>query len=242
MVNKMKLILTLLLLTLGSYSSMNAQPNRSSAQPGVQNFILQYGDALELTDQQKSELITLQIEQRSTMQSERQKGRMGQQQKAKRGQQRGAMRSDSGRNRLNQSNRAELRSEHREAMMNILTDEQKEKLNEIQADRVENRSEVLMLRNKILVESSVSDSDKAEEVIGLLNRITEIQKENQLYRIENRGETDREKLVENVAEIRSIQDELKSKITIDEYQLLRPALANGPQRSEGRGMRLQRNR
>lgn len=221
---------------------MNAQPNRSSAQPGVQNFILQYGDALELTDQQKSELITLQIEQRSAMQSERQKGRMGQQQKAKRGQQRGAMRSDSGRNRLNQSNRAELRSEHREAMMNILTDEQKEKLNEIQADRVENRSEVLMLRNKILVESSVSDSDKAEEVIGLLNRITEIQKENQLYRIENRGETDREKMVENVAEIRSIQDELKSKITIDEYQLLRPALANGPQRSEGRGMRLQRNR
>lgn len=221
---------------------MNAQPNRSSAQPGVQNFILQYGDALELTDQQKSELITLQIEQRSAMQSERQKGRMGQQQKAKRGQQRGAMRSDSGRNRLNQSNRAELRSEHREAMMNILTDEQKEKLNEIQADRVENRSEVLILRNKILVESSVSDSDKAEEVIGLLNRITEIQKENQLYRIENRGETDREKMVENVAEIRSIQDELKSKITIDEYQLLRPALANGPQRSEGRGMRLQRNR
>lgn len=110
MVNAMKLIVTILLLSLGIFSSMNAhQQNRSIAQSGVQNFILQYGDALELTDQQKSELLTLQMDRRSAMQSERQRGRMGQeqrgalaQQRGVRGQQRGSMRSDSDSERFRQ--------------------------------------------------------------------------------------------------------------------------------------------
>tara|TARA_R100001143_G_scaffold37173_1_gene34690 strand:- start:35778 stop:36509 length:732 start_codon:yes stop_codon:yes gene_type:complete len=243
MVNKMKTFLTILLLfSLGAYSSMNAQPNRVNAQPGVQNFIVQYGDVLELTDQQKSELLTLQADRRSAMQSGRQSGRMGQQQRAVRGQQKGVMRPNSNINRLDRSNFAALRSEHRNAMMDILTDEQKAKLLDIQRERVENRSEVRMLQNRTLVERTISDSDKAEEVIDLLNRITEIQKENQLHRIENSGEPDREMMVENVTEIRSIQDELMSKITVTEYRTLRPAFANGRQRSAGRGMGIQRNR
>lgn len=238
----MKLILTLfLLLTLGTYSSMNAQQNRANAQPGVHNFIIQYGDALELTDQQKTELLTLQADRRSAMQSDRQRGRLGQQQRAVRGQQRGTMRFNTDRNRRDRPNRAEFRSEHREAMMEILTDEQKSALLDIQTERVENRSEVLMLQNRTLVENTITDSDKAEEVIGLLNRITEIRKENQLHRIENSGEIDREMMLENVTEIRSIQDELMSKITVAEYRTLRPAFSNGRQRSEGRGMGMQRN-
>lgn len=238
----MKVFLTLLLLlSMGSYSTLNAQQqSRSSTQPGIQQFIIQYGDALELTDQQKSELLSLQADLRSEMQSERPRGRMGQQQRAVRGQQRGMMRSDSNRNRPGRFNRAELRSEHRDAMMDILTDEQKAKLHEIQVERVESQSELLMLRNRTLVDSTISDSDKAEEVIALLNRITEIHKENQLQRIENAGEIDSEKMVENVAEIRSIQDELMSTITVAEYRKLRPAFANGRQRSVGWGM--QRNR
>lgn len=238
MVNAMKLILTLLIfLTMGFFSSMNAQqPNRFFAQPGVQQFIIQHGDALNLTDQQKTELMTLQADQRSAMQSDRQIGRMGQQQRAVRGQQRGVMRSGSDRNRPDRSILAERRSEHRDAMMEILTDEQKNKLLEIQAERVGTQTEVLMLRNKTLVESSISDSDKAEEVVGMLNRITEIHKENQLLRIENAGDIDPEKMVENVTEIRSIQDELIRLITVEEYRSLRPALTNGRQRFDGRGM------
>lgn len=274
MVNKMKLILTLLLLfSLGSYTSINAQQmNRSSAQPGIQNFIIQFGETLELTDQQKSELLTLQVDRRSEMQVdrrnavqserrsemqvdrrsavqvERQSGRVGQQQRAVRGQQRaigghqrGAMRFDANSNRPDRSNRTEIRIEHREAMMDILTDQQKARYYELQAERVESRTEILQLRNRTLVESTIADGNKAEEVIGLLNRITEIQKENQLQRIENVGEIDSEKFVENVAEIRSIQDELMSKITVAEYRTLRPAFAIGQgQRPGGRGT--QRNR
>lgn len=241
MVNAMKIILTLLLLlTLGFFSSMNAQqPNRSFAQSGVQHFIIQYGDALNLTVQQKSELLTLQADQRSAMQSQRQSSRMGQHQRAFRGQQRGAMRFNSDRNRIDRSILAERRSDHRDAIMDILTDEQKVKLNEIQAENAESRSEVLMLRNRTLVESAITDSDRAEEVIGMLNRISEIQIENQMQRIENAGEIDSEKMVENVTEIRSIQDEMMSKITVEEYRSLRPAIANGRQRFVGRGM--QRN-
>lgn len=239
----MKLILTsILLISLGFFSSMNAQQlNRSNAQSGVQNFIIQYGETLELTDQQKSELLTLQAERRSEMQNDRQKGRMGQQQRAVRGQQRGMMRSGSEINRRDRSNRAELRSEHREAMMDILTDEQISKLQAFQTERVEERFELLTLRNRTLVESTITDRDKAEEVIGLLNRISEIQKENQLQRVNNAGEMDSEMFVENVTEIRSIQDELMSKITVAEYRTLRPAFANGQRQRPGvRGMQRSR--
>lgn len=251
---------------------MSAQQlNRANAQPGVQNFIIQYGDALDLTDQQKTELLTLQIDRRSEMQvgrrsavqierrsemqvdrrsavqSERQNGRVGQQQRAVRGQQReidgqqrGAIRFDSNNNRPGRSNRAEIRIDHRAAIMDILTDQQKAKLYELQAERVESRTEVLRLRNRILVESTITDGNKAEEVIGLLNRITEIQKENQLQGIENTGDIDREKIVENVTEIRSIQDELMSKITVAEYRTLRPAFAIGQRQRPG-GWGTQRN-
>ena len=229
---------------------MNAQQqNRSIAQSGVQNFILQYGDALELTDQQKSELLTLQIDRRSAMQSERQRGRMGQeqrgalaQQRGVRGQQRGSMRSDSDSERRDRSIRADRRSEHRDAILDILTDDQKTKFYELRAERIENRTEVLRLRNRTLVESTISDDSKAEEVLGMLNRITDIQKENQLDRIENAGEMDREKMVENVTEIRSIQDELMSMITVTEYRALRPALVAGQQRQRPGGRGVQRNR
>lgn len=243
MVKTMKIILTLLLLiSLGFFSSMNAQQlNRSNPQPGIQNFIIQFGETLELTDQQKSELLTLQADRRSEVQSDRQGRSMGQQQRAVRGQQRGMTRSDSGINRPDRSNRAELWIEHREAMMDILTDEQKAKFQEIQTERVEDRSEVIMLRNRTLVESTITDSDRAEEVIGMLNKIAEIQKENQLQRIENVGEIDSEKFVENVTEIRSIQDELMSKITAAEYRTLRPAFASGQRQRPG-VQGVQRNR
>jgi len=256
MVNNMKLIATLLLLfTLGSFSSINAQQqNRSSVQPGLQHFIIQYGEALELTDQQKTELLTLRAERRSAMQNDRQNGRMSQQQRGRmtqqnrgqmnqqqrgvRGQQRGMIRSDSAQTRPDRPDRAELRMEQRDAIMEILTDEQETKLHEIRVENIENRSELLLLRNRTLVEKSVSDSEKAEEVIVLLNRITDIQKETQLQQLENAGEINDEKRLENVTEIRSIHDQLMNKITVAEYRALRPALASGQQRqrSDGRGM------
>jgi hypothetical protein len=248
MVNNMKLIATLLLIfTVGSFSSINAQQqNRSSVQPGLQHFIIQYGEALELTDQQKTELLSLRAERRSVMQNDSQKGRMtqqnrsrmNQQQRSVRGQQRGMMRSDSDQNRPDRPDRAELRMEQRDAIMEILTDEQETKLHEIRVENIENRSELLLLRNRTLVEKSVSDSEKAEEVIVLLNRITDIQKETQLQQLENAGEINDEKRLENVTEIRSIHDQLMNKITVAEYRALRPALATGQQRqrSDGRGM------
>jgi len=249
MVVIMKFIVTLLLLfSFGVLSSLNAQ-QRSPAQPGAQQFILQYGDILELTDQQKSELLMVQADRRSAIQSDRQRGnmtgqrgRMDRQRPAVRGQQRGALRSDNDRSRRDRPARAERRGESIEAFADILTTDQQIKLHEVRVERIEARAELLKLRNKTLVEKSISDTRKAEEVTGMLNRMVEIQKESQLNRFENRGDTDREKMVENVTEIRSIQDELKSKITVAEYQSLRPVFTMGQQRQRSEGRGVQRNR
>lgn len=245
----MKFILTLLLLfSFGALSSLNAQ-QRSPAQPGVQQFILQYGDILELTDQQKSELLMVQADRRSAMQSDRQRGsmtgqrgRMDRQRPAVRGQQRGALRSNTDRSRRDRPARSERRGESIDAISDILTNDQQAKLHEVRVERIEARAELLKLQNRTMVEKSISDTQKAEEVTGLLNQIVEIQKDSQLYRLENRGDGDREKMVENVAEIRSIQDELKSKITVAEYQSLRPVFTMGQQRQRSEGRGVQRNR
>lgn len=263
----MKSILTLILIFFwGSLTSLNAQQlYRAASAPGVQNFIIQYGDLLELTDQQKAELLTLQADRRATMRSDRQRGsmtgrqgRVGQQQRSVRGQQRsvwgqqrsvwgqqrGNMPSVSERGALqNRSVQFELRRDNLGAIRTILSDEQISKLQDLRAERIESRHELRMLSNKTIVESAISDSEKAGEVIGLLNRISEIQKENQVLRFGYDDEIDRDKMLENVAKIRSIQDELQNKITVAEYRSLRPVMSMGRagfagqrQRAAGRGL------
>lgn len=245
----MKYILTLtLLISFGALSSIQAQ-QRSLSQPGLQHFIIQYGDVLELTDQQKSELLLLQADRRSTMQNDRQRGsmtgqrsRMTRQQPDVRGQQRGALRSNSDRNQRGRSVQNARLSEHRAAISDVLTADQLVKLHEIRVEQIEERSDLLKLRNRTLVENSITDTQKAEEVINSLNRMVEIQKKSQLIRLENQGEADPEKMVEYVAEIRSIQNELMDIMTVAEYQSLRPVFASGMQRHRAEGRRVYRNR
>lgn len=249
----MKTILTFLVLFLwGTCSSLNAQNQyRSAMIPGVQQIITLYGDELNLTDQQKADLVTLHSELRSERQRPGVRGNWQQ-----RGfNQRGYVRSDrrSGRQGIRGSGietRWELYTDHQNAIREILTDTQIEQLKNIRLDRIENQHEFRTLRHNAMIERAELDSDKAAEVATGLNRISELQKEMQVQRLENPEGFDRDALQQIMDEIRTIHEELRSTLTVAEYQKLWPGMRagigisqRGTQRSSASGrMFMQRRR
>lgn len=238
----MKTILTYLILFLwGSTSSLNAQiQNRSANIPGVQQLITQYGDQLNLTDQQKADLVELQTERRADLRRDGIRGnsRRGQMTEQRRGfNQRGMVRGDrrSGRQgargagiaRGDFETRWELYAEHPEAIQEILTDVQIEQLENIRLDRIESQYEFRALRHSAMIERAELDSEKAAEVSAALSRINELQKEIQIQRVENPEEFDREAMLQVMDQIRTIHVDLRNTLTVAEYQQLLPGFRDG---------------
>ncbi|MEX0944520.1 MAG: Spy/CpxP family protein refolding chaperone [Balneolaceae bacterium] len=241
----MKVILTLnLLFFWGFLSSVNAQiQNRSAYLPGVQQIIMQHGDELNLTEQQKTDLIALQIERRSEFQ------RPGIRGNGSRGQMTGQRRDNNRRGNVRdnrrdgsqglfraersmQVNRSERMIEHQEAIREILTDQQISQLQSIRLERIEQQHEFRSLRNRTIVTNAEIDENKVDEVIAKLNQISEHQKNMQIQRLENEGEVDAEEMQQNMDEIRTIHEDLRNLLTVSEYQSLRPGLMAG-QRQQG---------
>lgn len=250
----MKTILTLIILFLwGSTSSLNAQnQNRSATIPGVQQLITQYSDQLNLTDQQKADLVELQTERRANWRLDGVRGvnRRGQMSGQRRGfNQRGMVRGDrrSGRQGARGAGiaggdletRWESYAEYQDEIRDILTSEQIEQLKSIRLDRIENQYEFRALRHNAMIERAELDSEKAAEVSAALNRINELQKEMQVQRVENPEEFDREAMLQVMDEIRNIHVDLRNTLTVAEYQQLQPGFRavigqRGSQRPSGR--------
>ena len=256
---KFVLILTLLLLW-GSNSSLNAQnQNRSAFMPGVQQIITQYGDELNLSDQQKSDLIALQVERRAEWQrpgvrGDRQRGQMTGQRRStgQRGSVRGDRRSDrqgargAGFERGDIEARWERSANYHEDILEILTDSQIAQLKSIRLERIENLYEYRALRHDAMIERAELDGEKAAEVSSKLNRINELHKRMQIQRMENPDQFESEALQQVMDEIRTIHEELRSTLTVTEYQNLQPGFRagvgqSGRQQSSGR-MFMQRRR
>ena len=237
---KFVFILTLLLLW-GSSSSLNAQnQNQSGHMPGVQQIITQYGDELNLTDQQKADMITLQIERRSEWQrpgvrGDRQRGQMTGQRRStgQRGTVRGDRRSDrqgargTGFERSDIETRWDRSADYRIEILEILTDAQIAQLKSIRMDRIESQYEFRSMRHNAMIERAELDSGKAAEVTSKLNRINELQKRMQIQRMENPDQLDSEALLQVMDEIRTIHEELRSTLTVTEYQKLQPGFRSG---------------
>lgn len=256
----MKFVFTLTLLLLwGISSSLNAQnQNRSGLLPGVQQIITQYGDELNLTDQQKNELIALQLEQRAEWQrpgvrSERQGGQLTGQRRSTG--QRGAVRGDrrSGRQdirglgieRSNFENRWERLTDYHEGILEILTDRQVDQLKGLRMDRIESQYEFRALRHNAIIERAELDPDKTAEVRTKLNRINELLKRAHIQRIENPDQFESEVMKQVMDEIRNIHEDLRNTLTVAEYQRLQPEFRagtglRGSQRPTGRMINRQR--
>jgi hypothetical protein len=227
---KFSTILVICILGLFTMAQAQAQRGFGEGNPGIQKIIIDYGERLNLTDEQKNELIANSLEQRSNMQ--RQHMRRGQQQSAWRGNNRGGGSRQQGVQRQkrvergdqgNRSGRATQRGERSNVLQDVLTEDQLAILREIRTENIEKQHEFRMIRNQAVVEKAGIDEDKTARVIEILNFRDEIMKNMQIQRVENPGSQNRESMRESAQRIRDSQNELKNLLTAAEYEGLQRA-------------------
>ncbi len=215
----------ILILLFAGVTALNAQQMINSLQ-GAERFILQHGDELNLTEDQKQQMLSMGIERRSQtreVRTERMQPRRGAAiQRGERGGQR-AERGQRNDRRVEGQRLAEL-------YQNILTDEQMQRLTELRNERNESMQEVRILRNRVAVEHAGIDEPKRTEVIEILDRRTTIMAGLDWQRGQRNSN-----LQESMPELRELQDELKNLLSAAEYEKLQQTMApiRGPGQRAG---------
>lgn len=239
----MKTILFILLFITGTYSQVLAQQGQRSGMagmPGVQQLIIQHGDDLQLTEDQKRELMTLNLQTRKEFQRS---GRMVRQERSSaRGNRQMRRQSEWARGDSNRGSlgfRGLARMEAHGKIREILTDEQAETLQSIMIERAEKAHNLRMLRHELMVEKAEIEAGKAGRVLEILNGHSENRLEMVKRVIENPNEVDRDDVRENFSRMIATTDELKNILTAAEYEKLQPFM--GRDRQRGRSIE-RRNR
>lgn len=227
-----KAILLLVCLLTTAVAQVFSQPmNRMGFDtPGVQQLIAQYGDELQLSDEQKNQLIALQMEHRKQFQAYKRpnngRGRgnfRGDRSNSKRGYMRGPGYSHPGFGAVNWETRLEMRNE----MLNILTEDQKEFLRNKWIGQAEGAHEFRTLRHEYIVSEAGIKGDKAEQVLALLKAQSESHLDMAKQRITNPDEVTLGQLEERFQQMRNTDDELRNILTVDEYENLRQNMGFG---------------
>jgi len=227
-----KLLLLFLLLTLGTFTAVQAQGWANNA-PGIQKMILDFGDDLNLTEEQKADLLAVGIDRRSEverrgmgMRSDRQRGNWRNEQRENMDRRQGVQRQRAGEQgvrsgrMLNPERRAHSEEMHQK-VNEILTGEQAEKLHSLRVERMEKQHELRTIQNRRLAEQAGIAGDKAEDVTSLLNRQSELRKEIQVLRLTPADDPDRDAMMELMEQIRNSNAEMKNLLTASEYEKLR---------------------
>jgi len=227
-----KLLLLFLLLTLGTFTAVQAQGWANNA-PGIQKMILDFGDDLNLTEEQKADLLAVGIDRRSEverrgmgMRSDRQRGNWRNEQRENMDRRQGVQRQRTGEQgvrsgrMLNPERRAHSEEMHQK-VNEILTGEQAEKLHSLRVERMEKQHELRTIQNRRLAEQAGIAGDKAEDVTSLLNRQSELRKEIQVLRLTPADGPDRDAMMELMEQIRNSNAEMKNLLTASEYEKLR---------------------
>lgn len=224
-----KAILLIICMLTAAITQILAQPvNRMGLNtPGVQQLVIQYGDELNLTDAQKSELIALQIEHKNQLrQYDRpmRRGDRGNFRNDRRGQRgQGFRNSEQG---FLGSN-AEARLERRQEILNILTEEQVELLQSKRIEQAEEAHEFRTFRHEYIVNEAGLEDEKADRVLNLLNSQSTNRLELARQRIMNPEEINESLRGEYFQKMRDTDDGLRNILTVDEYENLRQNLGFG---------------
>jgi hypothetical protein len=225
----MKILLAFMVLFFsGTISAAEAQQRGwSGTMPGVQQLIVEYGDELNLTDTQKAELIEKSIEQRERLRGVRQRGNV-------RGERRGTgtirQRSPERRN----TERGERSWSRADLIRDVLTEEQFVTLQTLRIEKAEKQHEYRTLRHQMMVQEAGISGNKAEEVLTLLNGISEHHKAVQVQRIQHPGEWDRNEAREAMNRVRDTHNEIKNLLTAAEYESLQRTMRSGGAFQQGR--------
>jgi hypothetical protein len=228
---KKALIISTLLMLI-SAATLLAQPQRGAmnGMPGVQSLVVQYGDQLELTDEQISDLIALRVE------------RMGQFQGLRGNMQRGNRGNRGNINRPNRPNAGRgagpgyaYVDEMQEDILEILTDEQTSTLRDLMMERASRSHEFRTRIHDYAIRQSEIEGQKADQVSDMLNRMSTHRMQMAQQQISNPDADVSDLWNEHRDLMDETYDSLSELLTVSEFQSLRENLGMGWNRNVPRG-------
>lgn len=228
---KKALIISTLLMLI-SAATLLAQPQRGAmnGMPGVQSLVVQYGDQLELTDEQISDLIALRSERMERFQDYR-----------------GSMRRGSRGNRgnMNRPNRPNAGwgtgpgfayfNDMQEDILEILTDEQASTLRDLMMERASRSHEFRTRIHDYAIRQSEIEGQKADQVSDMLNRMSTHRMQMAQQQISNPDADVSDLWNEHRDLMDETYDSLSELLTVSEFQSLRENLGMGWNRNVPRG-------
>ena len=222
------------LLMLISATTLLSQPQRGgmNGMPGIQSLVVQYGDLLDLSDEQISDLIALRAERMEQFQ-----GLRGNMRRGNRGN-RGNI------NRPNRPNAGRAAGpglanfdEMQEALLAVLTDEQVSTLREQMMERASRSHEFRTRVHDYAIRQSEIEGQKADQVSDMLNRMSTHRMQMAQQRISNPDADVSDLWNEHRDLMEETYDSLSELLTVSEFQSLRENLGMGWNRNAPRGAR-----
>lgn len=199
------------LFILGTLNTLYAQPQMG----GLQNLIVKYGEELNLTEAQKTELIQKSMQLREEM--PQRENRFSRRQEGMRNNPQGMQ--------FQPRQMSDL-------IYQVLTEDQIETWKELRVTEIEKEHDFRALQNRIRVEMAGISADKSEQVLAILNRQNDFREANQISRVENPENWSPETRTAHMEAMMNWNEELKSLLTVDEYQKL---MGSGMQGRAARG-------
>lgn len=221
----------ILILGIGLIATTNAQGQR-----GGNQFILKYGEQLDLSDAQKLQIMEMRMNRRAEMQERRQNNRNNRGRAAQQGQINRTDRPQKQRKMM--ENRMELRSE----LLEILNESQQATLKDILVSEVDERIELVRLRHEVMVKNAGIEGEKRQTVLQLMNATHAVMAGLQKERIES-GEPFTSEEMQNIRERREqAKDRIKNLLTAAEYEKLQEQMGSNRQQGPNSRMMNRRNR
>ena len=217
---KLGILLIMLSFSTVTIQAQNMQ-NRGMMTPGVQQIVTMYGDQINITDEQLANIIERQLQLRNTMQ-----GARVQNNRANRGQQQQRP--------VRQGEN--LRGQHTRTILNsVLSDSQMNQLKELMAEKAEFTHRYTTVRHQKIVELAEIEGEKRDAVLEVMNSHADQRHQLQLRMIENPNSVNADERQQLMERMQSDRDELKSLLTVEEYENLMQFM-NNRQNRQNRGM------
>ena len=215
---KLGILLIMLSFSAVTIQAQNMQ-NRGIMTPGVQQIVTMYGDQINITDEQLANIIERQLQFRNTMRAAR-----VQNNRANRGQQQRPVRQ--GEN---------LRGQHTRTILNsVLSDSQMDQLKELMAEKAEFTHRYTTVRHQKIVELAEIEGEKRDAVLEVMNSHADQRHQLLLRMIENPNSVNADERQQLMERMQSDRDELKSLLTVEEYENLMQFM-NNRQNRQNRG-------
>jgi hypothetical protein len=220
MMKKLGFLLIVLGFCAVSIQAQNMQ-NRGTMNPGIQQIVTMYGDQINITDEQLASIIERQLQFRNTMRAAR-----VQNNRANRGQQQQRP--------VRQGEN--LRGQHTNTILtSVLSDSQMDQLKELMKEKADFSHRYTTVRHQKIVELAELEGEKRDAVLEVMNSHADQRHQLQLKMIESPNSVTADERQQLMDRMQSDRDELKSILTVEEYENLMQFM-NNRQARQNRGM------